>query len=133
MATTCVGKVHFPCLSALHTSAWLMQRWARPSDTLTVTIRDCEGDGPQVGLTVITNGEPRSFAFDDVIAAVRFQSDMELFLLQTGWSFVQFSPEQRTYRDRRTFPRLTERRRWWTDARASPVTSPRRADDRRHR
>jgi len=128
-----------------------MQRWARPSDTLTVNnlawtfvrgvngeerltiIRDCEGDGPEVGLTVITNGEPRSFAFDDVVAAVRFQSDMELFLLQTGWSFVQFSPEQRTYRDRRTFPRLTERRRWWTDARASPVTSPRRADDRRHR
>ena len=128
-----------------------MQRWPRPSDTLTVDnlawtfvrgvngeerltiVRDREGDGPQVGLTVITNGEPRSFAFDDVVAAVRFQSDMELFLLQTGWSFVQFSPEQRTYRDRRTFPRLTERRRWWTDARASPVTSPRRADDRRHR
>ena len=128
-----------------------MQRWPRPSDTLTVDnlawtfvrgvngeerltiVRDREGDGPQVGLTVITNGEPRSFAFDDVVAAVRFQSDMELFLLQTGWSFVQFSPEQRTYRDRRTFPRLTERRRWWTDARTSPVTSPRRADDRRHR
>jgi hypothetical protein len=41
---------------------------------------------------------------------------MEAMLVQTGWSFVEFSPDQRAGRDRRGWPRLpNDRRRWWTD------------------
>ena len=58
---------------------------------------------------------PRSYQFGDATVAVRFQSDMEAFLLKTGWSFSQFLPDRRSVADRRTWPRLTERRRWWTD------------------
>jgi len=68
-----------------------------------------------VRLEVTVNGSPRSYPFADLAAAIRFQSDMEDFLLKTGWSFVEFAPERRTGRDRRDFPRLSERRRWWTD------------------
>jgi len=46
---------------------------------------------------------------------VRFQADMETLLTHTGWSFVGFQPERRGRRDRRTMPRMNERRRWWTD------------------
>jgi hypothetical protein len=60
-------------------------------------------------------GAPRSYQFDDVLALVRFQSDMEELLLKTGWSFNEFLPDRRSIADRRTWPRLTERRRWWTD------------------
>jgi hypothetical protein len=72
--------------------------------------------GPDdVTLIVTINRSSRPYYFGDIAAAVRFQSDMEAFLLKTGWSFVEFSPERRTGRDRRGFPRLSERRRWWTD------------------
>jgi len=60
-------------------------------------------------------GAPRSYQFDDEIALVRFQNDMEALLLKTGWSFNEFLPDRRSVADRRTWPRLTERRRWWTD------------------
>ena len=72
-----------------------------------------------IHLVVTTNGTARSFNFTDREAARRFQSDMEALLLRTGWSFVGFSPERRTGRDRRGFPRLNERRRWWTDGTVS--------------
>ena len=45
---------------------------------------------------------------------------MEAFLIGSGWSFVAFSPERRTGRDRRTFPRMGDRRRWWTDGSSEP-------------
>jgi hypothetical protein len=66
-------------------------------------------------LVVTEDTIPHSYFFPDVTALIRFQSDMEEFLLKTGWSFAEFSPEQRSGRDRRHFPRLSERRRWWTD------------------
>jgi hypothetical protein len=66
-------------------------------------------------LTISGAGAPRSSQFSDVIALVRFQSDMEALLLKTGWSFIEFLPDRRSVADRRTWPRLTERRRWWTD------------------
>jgi hypothetical protein len=66
-------------------------------------------------LVVVGEGVPRSYRFDELTALVDFQNDMESLLLKTGWSFVAFSPERRTGKDRRTWPRLTERRRWWTD------------------
>jgi len=68
----------------------------------------------------------RSYFFPEIAALMPFQSDMETFLLNTGWSFVHFSPERRAGRDRRQWPRLTERRRWWTDGRHEPATPPRR-------
>jgi hypothetical protein len=66
-------------------------------------------------LSVTGDGSPRSFFFSDVMALVTFQSDMEAFLLKTGWTFLEFVPDRRAGRDRRGWPRITERRRWWTD------------------
>jgi hypothetical protein len=57
----------------------------------------------------------RSYKFGSAAALVRCQADMEKFLLRTGWTFLGFSPDRRTGRERRRFPRLLERRRWWTD------------------
>ena len=66
-------------------------------------------------LVVDENGSPRSYFFNDATSLVAFQSDMEAFLVRTGWSLLEFSPDRRTGMDRRKFPRLIERRRWWTD------------------
>ena len=61
-------------------------------------------------------GDPRAYRFDQMTALVKFQSDMEQFLIKTGWSLEEFSPDRRTGQDRRTFPRVDlDRRRWWTD------------------
>jgi len=68
-------------------------------------------------LDVRGDGQERSHAFTDLAALARFQADMEAFLIRTGWTFVGFSPDRRTGRDRRHFPRIAERRRWWTDGR----------------
>src|SRR4030095_13278916 len=59
---------------------------------------------------------PRNYSFADPAALAKFQADMEAFLLQTGWTLEKYSPERRRGRDRRGFPRLRERRRWWTDS-----------------
>ena len=75
-------------------------------------------------------GAPRSYQFEDVIALVRFQSDMEALPLKTGWSFNEFLPDRRSVADRRTWPRLTERRRWWTDGLLRQYI-PRRSRNRR--
>ena len=77
--------------------------------------RSDEIDEVPVMVVRSVTGEPRRYEFPDVTSLLRFQSDMELFLLQTGWTFAEFTPERRTGTERRTFPRLTERRRWWTD------------------
>jgi hypothetical protein len=69
-----------------------------------------------VALTVTGDGRSRVFSFPTLERAIRFQSDMEALLLRTGWSFSDFAPERRTGRERRGFPRLAERRRWWTDS-----------------
>ena len=74
-----------------------------------------------VNLIVTENGTPRSFAFTDLDRLIAFQSDMEAFLVRTGWSFVAFAPDRRTGRDRRQMPRLTERRRWWTDSQPDDI------------
>jgi hypothetical protein len=86
--------------------------FSRGSERLELCRRDSE-DG--LLLVVTGEGSPRSYRFTEMLALVNFQCDMEAMLLKTGWTFVGFSPERRKGRDRRTFPRLTERRRWWTD------------------
>jgi hypothetical protein len=68
-------------------------------------------------LLVERPGKPVSeYRFESETRLRAFQADMEAFLLRTGWTLVNFSPERREYRDRRSFPRIRERRRWWTDA-----------------
>jgi hypothetical protein len=66
-------------------------------------------------LMLTSEGLPRTYRFDDPSRLMKFQKDMESLLLQTGWSFVAFSPDRRTGIERRRWPRLDERRRWWTD------------------
>jgi hypothetical protein len=88
-------------------------------------IRRHEADGEAV-LTIVDASGPRSYRFRTLVSLTNFQCDMEELLLKTGWSFVQFSPNQRTGRDRRRTPRiLGDRRRWWTDGPASIETTRR--------
>lgn len=69
-----------------------------------------------VNLTVAGEGVPRVYPFPNLARLEKFQSDMEAFLLRTGWQFLEFSPERRSGTDRRDMPRLAnDRRRWWTD------------------
>jgi hypothetical protein len=98
--------------------AWTFVRGDKDKEHLTI-VRGA-GEGPDgVRLMITVDGATRSFDFTDVMAAVRFQCDMEAFLVRSGWSFIAFAPEHRTNRDRRSFPRLRERRRWWTDGTVS--------------
>jgi len=95
------------------TAFWLFGR-----DGQTVKIErlvDADDDAPVLVITA-NDDPPRTYAFDSLVALVRFQSDMEEFLVTTGWSLLEFFPERRAGRDRRGFPRIDERRRWWTDA-----------------
>jgi hypothetical protein len=85
-------------------------------------------------LGVSGDGPPRSYFFADMDKLVVFQADFEKFLLGTGWTFLGFSPERRTGRERRHFSRLlSDRRRWWTDG-TRPLAHPDHDDyDRRSR
>jgi hypothetical protein len=83
--------------------------------------RDETVEGPF--LVIEKDGElPRTYPFKDITSLINFQCDMEALLLNTGWSFVQFSPEQRTGLERRKWPRDADRRRWWTDG--VPLVNP---------
>jgi hypothetical protein len=86
--------------------------FARDADELTIV----RPHHTQERLLIVTlNDAPRTYTFPTDAAREQFKADMETLLLHTGWSFVGFTPERRNRRDRRTFPRTTERRRWWTD------------------
>jgi hypothetical protein len=90
--------------------AWTFQR---RDDRFTIQ-RDASDDGG-FELLVTDNGRVRTFRFGDFERLVIFQSDMEAFLVRTGWSLADFTPDRRRA-DRRSFPRVTnDRRRWWTD------------------
>jgi hypothetical protein len=90
-------------------------RWTfgRRGEQLTLAREKTAGG---VNLVITGQGFPRSFPFDSLDRLVAFQGDMESLLVRTGWSLLSFSPDRRTPGDRRMFPRLRERRRWWTDA-----------------
>ena len=80
--------------------------------------KDCD---PLVLTVALAGQAPKRYEFDYEYALMRFQTNMETFLLKTGWSFTSFSPERRGGRDRRSFPRIDdERRRWWTDGATAP-------------
>jgi hypothetical protein len=77
-------------------------------------------------LVILGDEAPRIARFKDLASLAVFQSDMEIFLLRTGWALMSFSPDQRSSGDRRFFPRIAaDRRRWWTDGkfpgRAEPL------------
>lgn len=95
--------------------AWTFQR---KEDRFTIQ-REAAENGFE--LLVSENGRVRTFRFDDFERLVVCQSDMETFLVRTGWSLADFTPDRRRA-DRRAFPRITsDRRRWWTDVwRARP-------------
>ena len=72
-------------------------------------------DGSSCALIVTRSGVSRTIEFPELPALVRFQTDMDTFLLRTGWLLLNYAPDRRR-RDRRKFPRAsTDRRRWWTD------------------
>jgi len=98
--------------------AWTFVRGDKDKEELTI-VRDEEAGPSGVRLVIIAGGTTRSFDFADLMAAVRFQCDMEAFLLKSGWSFSAFAPQRRLNHDRRSFPRVRERRRWWTDGTVS--------------
>jgi hypothetical protein len=88
-------------------------RFSRAEQELALSRSDAANG---VRLVIADDRGPRSYLFPDLPALARFQSDLEQFLLRTGWTFVAFSPDRRTGRDRRTWPRrANDRRRWWTD------------------
>jgi hypothetical protein len=102
----CSRLLHLPIL--LHAMLWT---FGRQHERLSI------GRRPDVcTLVVVTPGEEREYRFADLSTLISFQADMETFLLKTGWTLLKFSPERRAGRDRRRFPRLEERRRWWTDS-----------------
>ena len=94
----------------------LLAEWTflRKDDTLAVR-REVTEQGYQ--LVVTESGQPRTFSFQDLDRLIMFQSDMEAFLVRTGWVLADFTPDSRGGHDRRGFPRdANDRRRWWTDA-----------------
>ena len=63
-------------------------------------------------LVVMTSpDDPRRYSFNDSATLNAFQSDIEAFLFNTGWTLLQYSPERRRGVDRRSRARAHERRR----------------------
>ncbi len=89
-------------------------------------------DGTSCALIVTLDGLSRTIEFPELPALVRFQTDMDTFLLRTGWLLLTYAPDRRR-RDRRHFPRVSnDRRRWWTDG-VEPETGPSSGKERRRR
>jgi hypothetical protein len=81
-----------------------------------VVRREDHGEG-DVWLSVTDRLKERCYSFASLEQLQTFQSNMEAFLVRTGWVLEAFAPERRSGRDRRRMPRIDdERRRWWTDA-----------------
>jgi hypothetical protein len=110
-------------MAAVGTGAWT---FVKADHRLEVTRQDTD-EGAVLMITESTGGS-RSYKFQSRTALIRCQADMEKFLLRTGWTFLGFSPDSRTGRERRRFPRLLERRRWWTDGLLPPRRSRRKND-----
>jgi hypothetical protein len=69
--------------------------------------------GSCVLVVVRARDEVREYRFADVAALRIFQTDMEGFLMRTGWTQLKYFPERRRDRDRRRVPRTADRRKWW--------------------
>jgi hypothetical protein len=102
--------------------------WAfsRNGSRMAVIRRDNDGD---VKLVIVAGGQaPKTYTFDQETRLNSFQSDMQAFLVRTGWRFVGFRPERRSrFRDRRCAERMRERRSLPSETlMASPCTDTRR-------
>src|SRR5262245_66274227 len=86
--------------------------WTFKRDGGSLSLERRVGD-EEIVLAVRHQQDLREFRFPDLHALVRFQEDMETFLLRTGWTLASFSPERRVLADRRSFPRLEHDRRRW--------------------
>ena len=78
------------------------------------------GRGPESDVLVVVRARDQvcEYRFADGSSLRAFQADMEAFLRKTGWTLLEYSPERRRQdQDRRHFPRLGERRKWWVDTR----------------
>ena len=64
-------------------------------------------------LVVMTSPtDPQRYSFNDLSTLKSFQAEIEAFLIKSGWTLLQYSPERRRGgQDRRGFPRQEERRR----------------------
>ena len=60
----------------------------------------CRESRRGVTLVVSGDGDLRSYSFRDYAALVKFESEMEEFLLETGWTPTELTIEQRPVRDR---------------------------------
>jgi hypothetical protein len=104
-----------PVVASELDAAWTFRR---RDDRLTIRREQSEQAWQ---LVVVEGGRSRVFTFTDLARLVVFQHDMEAFLVRTGWSLADFTPDRRGSRDRRGFPRDgNDRRRWWTDVVRDP-------------
>jgi hypothetical protein len=119
-AETCTAQCRYN--EHVSTGAWT---FVKAENRLEVC---CEETDDGAVMVITENAGSRSYKFQTRAALVRCQTDMEKFLLRTGWTFLGFSPDRRTGRERRRFPRLLERRRWWTDGLPPPRRTRRKGD-----
>jgi hypothetical protein len=94
--------------------------WVFARESTTIRVRRLPG--LRLHIESSENNE-RTFTFDDLNQLSAFHSEFERHLVATGWSLVEFGPERRSGRDRRSAPRWTlDRRRSWLKP-TSPATN----------
>ena len=65
-----------------------MRTFERGAERLTLHVRE---SGRGVTLVATGDGEPRSYSFRDAAAMMKFEAEMEEFLLYAGWALVRLS------------------------------------------
>ena len=84
---------------------WTFQRG---EETLSVMREVVDG---RATLTISDATTTQSTSFEDVVALVHFQTNLEGQLLAEGWSLAAFAPDLRSGDDRRRAPRANPDRR----------------------
>ncbi len=93
----------------------LLASWTFRRGLQSLTMQREAVPGGEFRLVVIENGRLREYKFASLQRLVPFQSAMEAWLLDGGWSLAEFAPDRRQGGDRRGLTRDTvDRRRWWT-------------------
>jgi hypothetical protein len=97
------------------TSTWT---WVFARNEERLTLQRLQTDASHCLVIEDRENGSRYYDFSDIAHLIRFQSDMEAFLLGAGWTLAEFHPERRSSPERRQTPRSTpDRRRWWTGGR----------------
>jgi hypothetical protein len=90
--------------------------WLFAREGITIRIRRL----PDLRIDIESSeGSTRAFAFPDIDELTAFQCGFEQHLIDTGWSLVEFGPERRSGRERRTVPRPGRDRRRYTGFRTT--------------